>query len=91
MIDQIFTWLTAVASLAAAGLWWKASVVSVPAPPETHGVGALLGGYLISLIKGKRVDLHATLEAQSKWNAYAAQAATLAAVFGAIALLAKSH
>jgi hypothetical protein len=91
MIEQLFTWLSAVSALVAGFLWWKASTVSFPAPPETAGVGCLMGGYLISEIDGKRIDLHATLEAQSKWNSYAAKAATLAAVFGAFALLAKGH
>jgi len=68
-------WLGSVSAMIAALAWFKASIVSVDAPKDTHGVGALLGGYLISEINGKRIDLHKTLELQSKWNARAALAA----------------
>lgn len=68
---------------------WKASAVSVPGPANTHGTGALLGGYLIGLVKGERSDLHATIAEQFKWNTRAAIATTIGAAFTAGALAAK--
>lgn len=89
MVELIFSAVSAVAALAAAWLWWKASVVSVPAPPDTHGVGSLLGGYLISMVDGKRIDLHGTLSKQSLWNTRAATAAMIAALATGIAMSAN--
>lgn len=76
-------------ALLAAVFWAKASRAYVPAPEDTSGVGALLGGYLISEVNGKRIDLHKTLELQSKWNAYGAVAAAAAAVFSGLPPLAN--
>ncbi|WP_163005955.1 hypothetical protein [Methylobacterium brachiatum] len=88
--EQIATWAAAGFALGAAWLWYKASVASVPAPPETSGVGALFGGYLISKVDDKRIDLHATLDIQSRMNAKAALAATASAILTAISLAAKA-
>jgi hypothetical protein len=87
MIAHIWPILAAIAATAAAILWWISATISEPAPPETAGVGALLGGYLISLDRnGKRIDLHKTLEKQSYWSARAAIAAGASALLGAIAV-----
>lgn len=90
MYETILTWASAAAALVAAILWVLASRATVPAPPETQGVGALMGGYLISMVNGKRIDLHATLDLQSKWNAKAACAAALSAFLTGLALVAKA-
>jgi hypothetical protein len=87
MIPHLWPILAALAAVAAAILWWISATVSEPAPPETAGVGALLGGYLISLDrKGNRIDLHKTLEKQSRWSAWAAIAAGVAAALSAVAV-----
>lgn len=84
---HIFPWLTAISAAVAAGLWVYSSRVSEPAPPETAGVGALSGGYLISrLANGKRIDLHSTLELQSRWSGRAACAAAVSAVFSILSI-----
>lgn len=75
----LFSWVAAIFAMIAALLWMKASTVSVDAPKDSHGVGALLGGLLVSEINGKRIDLHKTLEQQSRWNSNAALAAFVSA------------
>lgn len=87
MVQEIFQWLSAITAIGSAVLWVKSSVVSVPAPPETTGVGALIGGYVIGEIDGKRVDLPGTLNLQSKWNSRAALATAAATIFAGIALV----
>src|SRR5258708_4980473 len=89
-VEQGSLWLSAIAAICAAYLWWRASTATVPAPPGTHGVGALLGGYLISMSKGARIDLHATMELQSNYNARAAIAAGIASLLTAGALVVKA-
>ncbi|MCS3741980.1 hypothetical protein FHX16_003972 [Rhizobium sp. BK661] len=73
-------WIAALAGLLAALFWYRAAIAEVPAPKDTAGVGALLGGWLISLSKGKRIDLHKTLELQARWNTRAATAACIGAL-----------
>lgn len=90
LVEQGATWLAAAFAVVAAWLWFKASTISVPAPPHTRGVGGLMGGYLVSEVNGKRIDLHKTLELQSEKNAQAAIAATVSAILTAISLLAKA-
>jgi len=86
MFPHFWPVLTAVAATIAAAMWFKSAVVSVPAPADTAGVGALLGGYLISRDKkGRRIDLHETLREQSRWSAYGTIAAGVSAIFAAIA------
>lgn len=91
MLEGAFTWLAALSAVGASFLWWHASRVMVPAPKETQGVGALLGGHLISVLDGKRIDLHATLDLQSKWNARAAKSAALSAIFTGFSLICKAR
>jgi hypothetical protein len=87
MIPHLWPILAAVVAAAAAVLWWISATTSEPAPPDTAGVGALMGGYLISLDRnGRRIDLHKTLEKQSYWSARAAFAAGVSAVLGAVAV-----
>jgi hypothetical protein len=89
MLEQVFTGLGAVGALIAAVLWIVASRAEVPAPPETSGIGGLVGGYLIGLnSKGKRIDLIRTPAKQSLWNSRAALAATVTAMFSFCAALA---
>lgn len=76
----------ALAALIAGGLWLYATRVDVPAPAGTGGVGAPMGGYLITLnSKGERIDLHATYLKQGEWNGYAACATAIAAVLAGTA------
>lgn len=82
MFEQVFTGLGAIAALIAAVLWIVASRAEVPPPPETSGVGGLIGGYLIGLNpEGKRIDLIGTTAKQSLWNSRAALALTVTAFF----------
>jgi hypothetical protein len=81
VLEQIFTGLSALAALISAVLWFIASHAEVPAPPETSGVGGLVGGYLIGLnTKGQRINLVATPAKQSLWNSRAARAAGISAI-----------
>ncbi len=92
MLQATCAWFAAVSGFAAAVLWAVSTCVSVLAPPETQGVGALLDGYLIVKdAKGRRIDLADTLQKQSKWNGYAAAASGLSAFFSALALLPIPH
>ncbi|MDA9400657.1 hypothetical protein XH79_18170 [Bradyrhizobium sp. CCBAU 45389] len=87
MIPHFWPGLTAGLAVLAALLWLKSATVTVPAPADTAGVGALIGGYLISLDKkGQRIDLHETLKKQSSWSAYAAIAAAASAVCSGLAI-----
>ena len=88
MLEFVLGGISVVAALIAALCWFKASRVHVPAPAETKGKGALLGGWLIGYLSGKRVDLVATAKAQAKWNAGAAGAASVAALCAASSLVA---
>lgn len=88
MLEFLLDGVSVLAALIAALCWFKASRVHVPAPAETKGKGALLGGWLIGCLRGERVDLVATTEAQAKWNAGAAGAASVAALFAAASLVA---
>ena len=80
------TWLVALSAVAAGIFWVKAARARVDAPEGTHGVGSLLGGYLVSQDAKGRYDLHKTLEKQAKWNAWAAYAATVGAILAIILL-----
>jgi hypothetical protein len=86
ILRAIITWLTALSGVVAGVFWIKAARARADAPSETKGVGALLGGYLISQDAKGRYDLHKTLEAQAKWNAWAAYAATAAAILAVVLL-----
>jgi hypothetical protein len=64
--QAIFTWAAALSSIIAVALWITSTMVREPAPKETAGVGALLGGYLIVRDgRGRRLDLPGTLQRQS--------------------------
>lgn len=89
---MFLSWIAAIGGLVAAWLWWKGTRVEVPAPPETDGVGALMGGYLISVnAKGERYDLHETLKQQSKWNGRAARASAIVAVIAGVGWIAGAY
>ena len=75
MLEFVLDGISVLAALIVALCWFTASRVHVPAPAETEGKGALLGGWLIGCLRCKRVDLVATAEAQAKWNTSAAGAA----------------
>jgi len=90
-IETVCTVIGAVTAVLAAYFWLRATLVKVPAPKDTGGVGALIGGYLISVDEaGNRYDLHKTLENQAKWNIYAASAAALSALAVGASLIAKA-
>jgi hypothetical protein len=96
MYEVVFSGLSAVCGLASASLWVVASRVEIPAPKESAGVGALLGGYLIGRnSKGERIDLIETPKQQAMWNSRAAVAAAVTSGFAVCALvahiLAASH
>ena len=50
MLEFVLDGISVVAALIAALCWFKASRVHVPAPAETKGKGALLGGWLIGCL-----------------------------------------
>jgi len=89
MLRDILAWTPTISALIAAVFWLLSAVfwllsawTRVPAPPNTGGTGALLGGGLIGHDSKARYDLHATLEKQSLWSKYAATAAAVAAFAG---------
>jgi hypothetical protein len=86
VLRTVITWLAAISAVAAGVFWIKSARARVDAPDGTHGVGALLGGYLVSQDSKGRYDLHRTLEKQAKWNALAAYAATVGAALAIILL-----
>jgi hypothetical protein len=98
MLRDILAWAATISALIAVVFWLLSAVfwllsawARVPAPPDTGGVGALFGGYLIGQDAKGRYDLHATLEKQSFWNKCAAIAAAIAAFAGAILSLPLPH
>jgi hypothetical protein len=79
------TCLVGVLALISAFCWVKSAWATVLADSRTAGFGAQLGGGLIAQgPKGERIDLHATLVLQSRWNRYAAYSAALCALAQAI-------
>ncbi len=66
-------------------LWVCSARATVLARDQTGGVGGMLGGDLITRgAKGERIDLHATLVEQSRWNQRAAYCAAICAVAQAL-------
>lgn len=84
-------WFSAFFGLLAALFWYWSAKAKVLAPPDTAGVGSLLGGYVISKIGDERIDLHATLEEQSTWNSRAAAMACLGALTTAASWTAQAY
>ena len=77
--------VSAVAALAAGGLWIRSATVSAPAP-QNVGMGAVLdGGIYDKDNAGAKIDVLETSRLQSRWNRRAAIAAACAAGFQAIA------
>lgn len=84
-MKAFLTVLVGVLALVSAILWVKSARATVLADNRTAGFGALLGGDLIAKgAKGERIDLHATLVEQSRWNRYAAYSAALCALMQAV-------
>lgn len=82
MIKQLLTYLTALAGVAAAGLWYKASTVEHAYDPKRPETGAR-----VEFFNGDhRWDPIRTAELQTKWNKRAALAASLAAILQAVVL-----
>ncbi len=84
-VKSILNIAAAACAILAAGLWWKASVVF--APPSASG-GAW-GGATITVTdsKGRPYDPFDTAVLQSRWNKWAAMAASAAALLQGVALL----
>lgn len=79
------TCLVGVLALVSAFFWVKSARATVLADSRTVGFGALMGGDVITKgAKGERIDLHATLAEQSRWNRYAAYSAALCALAQAV-------
>lgn len=84
-MKALLTLLVGVLALVSAILWVKSARANVLADNRTVGFGALMGGDLIAKgPKGERIDLHATLVEQSRWNRYAAYSAALCALVQAV-------
>lgn len=79
MIQHYGTLMAAGCALIAGFFWVLSARARVDAPPETEGVGALFGGYLVSKDTKGRCDLHETLQKQAKWNQWAAWSAAIGA------------
>jgi len=76
----ILTILVSVSALVSAIYWVKSARTTVMAESQTGGFGAVLGGgMIIQGPRGERIDLHATMNEQSRWNRYAAYSAALCA------------
>ena len=75
-----FNTIVLVSAAVSAFCWFMSARAEVPAEANTAGVGALLdGGIVVKNAKGDRVDLIDTMVLQSKWNRWAAIAATISA------------
>ena len=85
MLPTIINWLSALAAMVAAGLWYRASVVSVPpAPSPTTGWAPAE----ITVSNGtSSEDPFATARASSRLNARAAIVASAAAFLQGVAVL----
>lgn len=87
-MQAYLTCLVGALALFSAFCWVKSARATVLADSRTAGYGALLGGDLISKgPNGERIDLHATLIEQSRWNRYAAYTAALCALAQAVLVL----
>lgn len=87
MMKTLVTCLVGVLALISAFCWVKSARATVLADSRTAGYGALLGGDLIAHgPNGERIDLHATLVLQSRWNRYAAYSAALCALAQAVSV-----
>ncbi len=83
LINDSLLWATAITALIAAGFWWRSAIVVVRAPKDS-GVGALLDGGLVGIdARGRKFDMHKTLQAQAWWSRWAAVAAGVSAVLSA--------
>ncbi len=85
-IKTILNFSAAVAALVASLMWWRASTVLIR--PRTRDDDGWSGGQVIvSHEKFGAFDPFETGVAQSKWNAWAAMAASVAAVLQGVVLL----
>jgi hypothetical protein len=98
-IEQITTWGAVAFALAASFLWLFASKVSVKTDPvEPPGdpnhpndmiwVDETKGLQIVTQQGSQIVDVLETARSQSRWNSYAAAAASLSALLQALALIA---
>ncbi|MGH8443873.1 MAG: hypothetical protein ACREVL_01345 [Solimonas sp.] len=85
-IAQIFTWLSAVFALAAGFLWWKSSTAKVKAGKRPNNPDGFQTANIYIGSGNDEYELVETLTRQGMWNRRAAQAASAAAIFQAIAL-----
>ncbi len=69
-VHNIIAWLATISAVLAGVFWVLAARARVDAPPGTAGVGALMGGYLVSQDAKGRYDLHKTLEARRRLTMY---------------------
>ncbi|MFC7462062.1 hypothetical protein [Hydrogenophaga defluvii] len=80
-MKTFLTLLVVVLALVSAFCWAISARATVLASNQSSGYGALLGGDLIAKgPSGERIDLHATLVKQSRWNRYAAISAAICAI-----------
>jgi hypothetical protein len=96
---QIFTYVSAIFGIIAAGLWLVASTTCVkadyndPWPQDEDGKPlpylTLFGGRgpITRTTKGILIDITATASSQNRWNAIAAACASAAAIAQAFALV----
>ncbi len=81
----LLMWLVVIFALASGYLWIRSARANVLASDKTAGYGALMGGELVAQgPKGERIDLHATLVEQSRWNQLAAYCAAASATAQAL-------
>lgn len=87
MIEFALDFVAAIAALLAGFFWFKASAAMVAAPDDTTPDNSLHDGLLIGQVKGKYIDLVATIQLQAKWNYRAALAAYISAFLYGLSLL----
>ena len=81
-LKTLINFISAIAAFVAAGLWLKASTVTIKYRHD--GMGGIVAA---DPDTGEGFDVINTGIAQSKWNKYAAIAACIAALFQGIGLL----
>jgi len=82
-LKTLINFISAIAAFVAAGLWLKASTVTIKPSKDMKGGGLLV----VNRETKESFDLINTGIEQSKWNKYAAIAACIAALFQGIGLL----
>jgi hypothetical protein len=82
--------IAAVGGLIAAVLWAFASLQKVPFDPDEVDEHGMHPFAMTDTVRGRTIDVLKTADRQTRWNAYAAMSASIAAACQAASLLLSS-